>query len=213
MSPRQPAVLRGRGDSQNLRDHLIATARDMIEERGTASMTTRDIAREAQVADGVLYNYFADKEELIARATLMYVEGVMRNAGPPPEAGVGPLEENLRMHIDRALRILTRILPVFAGLLAEPKTIGRFHEIVGADTGEWALPAAIGEYLRSEQQLGRIDRDANVGAAATMLIGACHDLVVPRMLLGGAGADVSVPSGFADGLVATILQGIAPRSR
>ena len=39
-------------------------------------------AHEAKVADGVLYNHFADKEELIALALKVHVETVMTDAGP-----------------------------------------------------------------------------------------------------------------------------------
>jgi len=45
MSPRKPAVLRG-GDGQNLREYLIATAARLIDERGSAGLSVRDIARE-----------------------------------------------------------------------------------------------------------------------------------------------------------------------
>ena len=57
-------MLRGAGDGQNLREHLIATAERLISSRGTAALTVREIAREAGVADGVLYNYFDGKEEI-----------------------------------------------------------------------------------------------------------------------------------------------------
>ena len=50
-------MLRGAGDGQNLREHLIATAARLIAQRGTGALTVREIARAAQVADGVLYNY------------------------------------------------------------------------------------------------------------------------------------------------------------
>ena len=76
MSPRKPAVLRDR-DGQNLREYLISTAARLIDERGSAGLAVRDIAREAQVADGVLYNYFEDKEDLLAHALLAHVATVM----------------------------------------------------------------------------------------------------------------------------------------
>ena len=65
------------GDDQNLREYLIATAARMIGERGSAGLAVRDIAREARVADGVLYNYFEDKEDLLAHALLAHVGSVM----------------------------------------------------------------------------------------------------------------------------------------
>ena len=46
MSPRKPAVLRD-DSGQNLRDYLIETAARLIDQRGSAGLTVRDIAREA----------------------------------------------------------------------------------------------------------------------------------------------------------------------
>src|SRR5258708_36519741 len=80
MSPRKPAVLRD-SSGQNLRDHLIATAARLIDQRGSADLAVRDIARQAQVADGALYNYFEDKEDLISHPLLAHVGNVM--ASPP----------------------------------------------------------------------------------------------------------------------------------
>src|SRR5215471_8226262 len=132
MSPRKPAVLRN-GDGQNLRDYLIATAARLIDERGSAGLSVREIAREAQVADGVLYNYFADKEDLLAHALLAHVATVMDGTPPMPPPGTGNVAENLRLFIEIGMGALTRVVPAFAGLLSQPKVLKRFHAMVGGD--------------------------------------------------------------------------------
>src|SRR5215471_16455358 len=99
MSPRQPAVLRDSGD-RDLRQYLITTAARLIGERGSAGLSVRDIAREAQVADGVLYNYFEDKDDLLAQALLVHVGTVMNAAPGLPPAGSGTVADNLRLFID-----------------------------------------------------------------------------------------------------------------
>src|ERR1051326_5774641 len=112
MSPRKAGALRG-GDTQNLREYLITTAARLIAERGTGALTVRDIAREAQVADGVLYNYFEDKEDLLVHALLAHVGNVMASAPrllPPP--GEGTVAEDLRAFIDGGV---ASPLPVRAG--------------------------------------------------------------------------------------------------
>ena len=94
---------------QNLRDHLIATAARLIDQRGSADLAVRDIAREAQVADGALYNYFEDKEDLISHALLAHVGNVMASAPrllPPP--GEGTVAENLRLFIEGGVAVLLR---------------------------------------------------------------------------------------------------------
>src|SRR5260370_26477842 len=127
MSPRKAGVLRG-SDAQNLREYLIATAARLIGERGTGALTVRDIAREAQVADGVLYNYFEDKEDLLANALLAHVAGVMSSAPLLlPEPGTGTVAENLRRSMDCPLEVLPRVTPAFSGLGSPPNGLARMH--------------------------------------------------------------------------------------
>jgi AcrR family transcriptional regulator len=131
MSPRKPAVLRGGGE--NLRAHLIATAARLLDERGSAGLSVRDIAREAQVADGALYNYFEDKEDLLAHALLAHVGAVMSGAPPMAPPGTGTVADNLRFFIDQGLEVLGRVTPAFAGLHSQPKVLVRFHAMVGGN--------------------------------------------------------------------------------
>jgi AcrR family transcriptional regulator len=145
MSPRKPAVLRN-SDGPNLRDHLIAAAARLIEERGSAGLAVRDIAREAQVADGVLYNYFEDKEDLLAHALLAHVGSLMGRAPqmlPPP--GTGTVAQNLTVFIERGSEFLGRVMPAFAGLVSQPKVLTRFHAMVGGDAAIGTAPPETGD--------------------------------------------------------------------
>jgi AcrR family transcriptional regulator len=210
MSPRRAAVLRDSGD-QSLRGHLIAVAERLIAQRGVAGLTVRDIAREAQVADGVLYNHFADKEELLAYALHAHVQTVERNLGAPPQqAGSGSVEANLRTYLAHGLALHTALLPAFAGLLAQPKTLHRFAELPNPAASGLGLRVALADYLRAEQALGRLAPGANVDAAATMIIGACHELVLPHLLQGATAAPVQIPPDLVDDLIGIVLAGIGP---
>lgn len=239
MSPRKPAVLRdGDGDGQNLRDYLITTAARLIDERGSAGLGVRDISREAQVADGVLYNYFEDKEDLLAHALLAHVATVMEGMPPMPPAGTGTVAENLRQFIDIGIGALARVVPAFAGLLAQPKVLKRFHAMVGGDaafagdaaaSGDAAggqaapggeagadrpggLPGILTAYLRAEQQLGRIHEEADVDAAVTLVVGAIHGQILPRVLFSPPGSSIMPPPDLAGRLAETVAGGIAPGS-
>ena len=253
-----------RDDSgQNLRDHLIETAARMIDQRGSAGLAVRDIAREARVADGVLYNYFDDKEDLLVHALLAHVGNVMASAPrllPPP--GEGAVADNLRGFIDGGIANLLRVTPAFAGLLSQPKVLTRFHAMVGgnaafdpaaesaAETGESVhagavahdggetaaedaaggesgqdhdrgastgeprgLPDLLTAYLRGEQRLGRIDAAADIDAAASLIIGAMHGQILPRVLFAPPGTPVTIPSGLSARLANVVLEGIAPGAR
>jgi AcrR family transcriptional regulator len=252
-----------RDDSgQNLRDYLIETAARLIDQRGSAGLAVRDIAREAKVADGVLYNYFEDKEDLLVHALLAHVGNVMASAPrllPPP--GEGTIAENLRVFIDGGIATLLRVTPAFAGLISQPKVLTRFHAMVGGDAafdaaaeeagaapdeagepggdaGEGVaggsetgarpgpdgdrgaghdeprgLPDLLTAYLAAEQRLGRIDAAADIDAAASLVVGAMHGQILPRVLFAPPGAPVTIPPGLSARLADIVLQGIAPGAR
>jgi AcrR family transcriptional regulator len=212
MAPRRAAALREVGD-QSLREHLIAAAERLIARRGTVGLTVREIAREARVADGVLYNHFADKEELLALAVHAHVRSVDAALGPPPgPAGSGTVEANLTAYVDRSLALHAAIVPAFAGLLGQPGVLARLASLPNPAAGGRGRPEDLADYLRAEQRLGRLASDADVDAATTMLIGACHELILPHLFSGSAHLEVQVPPGFATDLVATVLNGIGPAS-
>ena len=226
-----------RDDSgQNLRDYLIATAARLIDQRGSAGLAVRDIAREAQVADGVLYNYFEDKEDLLVHALLAHVGNVM-NSAPQllPAPGEGTVAENLQAFIDGGIATLLRVTPAFAGLIGQPKVLARFHAMVGGDPafdpasadggaagrddGEAGrddgrgLPDLLTAYLRGEQRLGRIRPGVDIDAAAALIIGAMHGQILPRMLFTPQGSPVTIPPGLSARLTGIVLDGIALPSR
>ena len=132
-------MLRDR-DGENLREHLISTAARLLDQRGSAGLAVRDIAREAQVADGALYNYFEDKEDLLAQALLHHVGTVMNETPGMPEAGTGTVAGNLTAFIDGGMESLYRVAPAFAGLMSQPNVLRRFHAMVGGDAA-FAAPA------------------------------------------------------------------------
>jgi AcrR family transcriptional regulator len=254
MSPRKPAVLRDR-DGENLREHLIRTAARLLDERGSAGLAVRDIAREAQVADGALYNYFEDKEDLLAQALLAHVATVMSEAPRMPGPGIGTVAENLTAFIDRGMESLYRVVPAFAGLMSQPGVLRRFHEMVGGDqafaapaggaehegaehegaehegeqpAGEEAraqepgvtdsheprsLPDILLHYLEGERHLGRIDAGADLDAATSLIVGAVHGQVLPRVLFAPPGGRPATPPGLAAQLARTALRGLEPRTR
>ena len=242
MSPRKASALRD-GNEQNLREYLIATAARLIAQRGTGALTVRKIAREAQVADGVLYNYFEDKEDLLANALLAHVASVMGSAPPLlPEPGTGALADNLRRFIDGGLEVLIRVTPAFAGLVTQPKVLIRFHAMVGgnaafgaeppdrqsapaeedgagagedADDGQHGrgLPDMLSAYLHAEQRIGRVAADADIDAAVILIVGAIHGQVLPQLIFSPPGSTITVSPDVAGRLAATILAGIKPPPR
>ncbi len=69
-----------------LRELLIDAADRLLADRQVSAITTRDIARAAGLSDGVLYNYFANKNDLVVVALLAGTWGfrLARNSGITP---------------------------------------------------------------------------------------------------------------------------------
>ncbi|MBF6329976.1 TetR/AcrR family transcriptional regulator [Nocardia transvalensis] len=201
MSPRRAAALRDR-DDHDLREHLIATAERLIAEQGSTGLTVRAIARAAGVADGVLYNHFADKEELLAAALRAHVDAVHRGLPPLPAPGTATVEQNLNAYLHQGLSLHRAILPVFTGLLAQPAVLAKYAD---APSHERDWRDALTDYLTAERDLGRLSPDADLTAAVAILVGICHDAVLSALL---PGAPRSHPVAPVDSVITTLLRGI-----
>lgn len=189
--------------------HLLDTAERLLETTSPAALTTRRIARAAGVSDGVLYNYFADKDELVLAATVRRFARLLEDfRSALPEPGSDTLAANLE-HIARAALDLHRdALPILVGLLADPELLGRFlREIHREHVGAAEIVDAIDRHLAAERRAGRVGA-VDTRAAADLLVGAVAVRTLTT-LLGVAPADVAERLPAA---VTTLVQGLEPRA-
>jgi AcrR family transcriptional regulator len=202
--PRRAAAVAEGGD---LREHLLATAERLLAERPAPRLTTRELARAAGVSDGVLYNYFADRDELVLEALVRrFARLVERFQAELPEPGTNTVERSLHSFAEASLELHLDALPLVTSLLSEPALLRRFMvEIHREPLGGPQLVGPISTYLEAERAAGRV-RDVDADAAADLLVGA----IVMRAfttLLGATRSDVAerLPA-----LVATLVRGLGP---
>jgi hypothetical protein len=88
---------------------------------------------------------------------------------------------------------------------------GGAGETVHGREGGYGLGEILTNYLRAEQRLGRIDATADIDAVSSLIIGAIHGQILPRVLFSPPGRPITPPSGLAARLAETLLSGIAPR--
>ncbi|MCR6488520.1 TetR/AcrR family transcriptional regulator [Amycolatopsis sp. OK19-0408] len=200
MSPRKAAAQR---DGQSLPDLLVETTRQLIDTQGTVGLTVREIARRAGVADGVLYNHFSDKEELVARALLEHVRETEADLDELPVPGEGTVADNLMQHLEYGLTLHEVLVPAFVGLLGQPKVLRRFAEL-STRTSHWH--DRLLRYLEAERILGRLRPESRVEAAAALLVGHCHGVVLAEVL---PHTGPEVPPA-AESVVRALLDGLAP---
>ena len=60
-----------------------------------------------------------------------------------------------------------------------------------------SLPEILLHYLQAEQRLGRIDAGADLDAATSLIVGAVHGQVLPRVLFAPPGTRPATPPGLA----------------
>ena len=208
MSPRRAKVLGGETSPGALRRHLIAVTQRLLAAHGVTGLTTRQIAREAQVADGVLYNHFAGKDDLVLTAlTEQATQQVDEFVAAVPEPGSATLEANLTALGQAALAMAIGTVPLFTGLLGQERLLHGFFTGLHAEHGPQNAFHATIAYLRAEQALGRASDDVDAVAVAELLFGACQ----LRAFVGQMGpAEGRVPSADLGAVVAAVARAMRP---
>jgi AcrR family transcriptional regulator len=212
MSPRRAQAVRGRSGQDPgtaLREHLVDTAEQLLAERQVSTVTTRDIARAAGVSDGVLYNYFTDKYELIVAALVRRYSGLMTRFDTGlPVPGTGTVEENLTAYAVASLELVAETLPVASGLLSEPELLNRFIAAIHQEPfGPHRLRQPISDYITTEQRLGRLG-DFDVEAAVALVMGPAIMLGFTELMSGTPRTELT--ERFRQ-IVHTLLTGLLPR--
>jgi AcrR family transcriptional regulator len=166
--------------SAGLKAHLVEAADDLLDTLGPGSLTTRQIARHASVSDGVLYNHFSDRGELVVAALVRrysrLVEAFEARLAKADEAGQGT-EASLRAWLDAfalALRDLEAgALHLAAGIIAERQLLEAFWiEMHRAPLGLERLRGPLVDRLETARAAGLVSKDLDIAAAANLVFGA-----------------------------------------
>lgn len=192
-------------------EEIVAAAQRVIHERGVTRCTTREIARVAGCSEGSLYNHFPNKDELIARAVGDRFSAFPQLARSLPErAGSADVEGNLTELARSAISFFHGLLPMLGAMLGDPDHMRRrAHALDAQGQGpRWTIQA-VADYLRREQELGRVRPGAAVHGAAQSLIGGC----LQQALLAHAWGPELVPlddETAATDIVRALLHGLEP---
>ncbi|MFX0575800.1 TetR/AcrR family transcriptional regulator [Nocardia nepalensis] len=187
------------------RDQILDAAAEIMRKRGVVEATTKEIAKAAGYSEAALYKHFSDKEDLILNVLQHRMPGP---AATRPEPGSATVEANLTAFARAALTFYQQSLPLLGGLLAQPKRMAAHRDSMrrhGGGPGH--AIAGIAGYLRAEQQLGRIDLEADVDTAAALLDGTCFHQAFLRFYEAGPDA-TAAPDELARSLARTLFRGL-----
>jgi AcrR family transcriptional regulator len=200
---------RGR-PSGGARDAIVEATRQLLDEVGLARLTTKEVARRAGVSEASIFYHFGDKTALIAAALETSLESLREFAGGlQGRVGAGELEQTLREILRRWEGFFDRALPVVGVVQADSELRPDFRDYMRAnDYGVHRGVDVVAEYLRAEQELGRVRPDIDPRAAATMLLGSALLRALQRALLGPrATARLPSPEQNVDALLGAIAAG------
>ena len=173
------------GDPDAVRAYFLDAAHRVVVTQGLAAASTRHIATEAGVAGGTLYNYFDDRVDLVAAAILRRAHVLAHPIGQLPErAGTRTVKTNLLWFARHADGVLDELVPLIAAAFGDPDLLATLREqMADADPAHIAT-AIVVDYLRAEQDLGRVGPNIDPAAAAGTIVSLCHDRAFQRFLRG-----------------------------
>lgn len=191
---------------------LIGATERLLQTKGLARLTTRAIAKEAGVAEGLIYHHFKDKAELV----FAVVEQCMNDTKHlleklPLQVGLRKVSENLEEVLQNAYRSHYQLIPIVCSVFADHQLHVRILEIIKERQLGPQLPIeTMAQYLAAEQRLERIAAEVLPLSVANLLWMVSFNLAMNDQFLGHelnparAGEEIHEA-------IRTILIGMEPR--
>jgi len=194
------------------RQNIINATERLLQTHGLARLTTREIAREAKVAEGLIYHHFKDKAELIfevIETRVRETKDVMRNL--PLEVGKSTLSKNLEDVLISVYHAHYEITPIINCVFADQKIRVRLQEIVKErNMGPQYAIEGLDVYLAAEQRLGRLSDAIETKVLAKCLWMISTQSAMLDRLTGIESDETRVSSEIRD-YVQTLRTGFEPR--
>jgi AcrR family transcriptional regulator len=189
------------------RDQIVTATRKLIEDRGIATITTKQIAQTAGCAEGTIFRYFERKEDLLLAAVQASFpslkEALMSITG-------GSARERLRRLGMNLIRFFEQIAPASVAVLSDAELTRRHRERVREmNGGPQRLYMAVSRFIESEQARGALHADLSPVHIASALLGPCFFRVFNRLSLGKDALDMTDEE-FVAGLVESLWEGVRP---
>ncbi len=194
------------------RQNIICATESLLRTHGLARLTTRNIAREAGVAEGLIYHHFKDKAELIHEVVEQRVHAVKNVLQHLPlKAGLGTLSGNLDEVLQAVYDTHYEIVPIVCSIFADQQLRVRMQEIMKErDVGPQRAIDGLALYLAAEQRLGRIAENVIPRVAAKCLWMISLQAAMDDQLMGKE-VDAVRSRREIRQVVQTMMAGLAPR--
>lgn len=195
---------------ENKERSILEAAVKVINEKGFHAATTKEIAREAGVAEGTIFNYFPTKKDILHQISVKLVEQVIPEFVVEPFDSVllqskrKPPEEALRHIFMNRIELLEQNL----NLLKVALTEFQYHPDLRNISYEkiiFPMRSKVKQYLEDGIAAG-VFREVDVSVLASSFVGMLLSIIFTRRILMN-----DTESGFdqdIDALVDMLLRGI-----
>jgi AcrR family transcriptional regulator len=153
------------------RQNIICATERLLQTHGLDRLTTREIAREAGVAEGLIYHHFKDKAELIFEVVEQCMDDTKNVLhGLPLKVGLRTLTDNLEEVLSVVYHSHYENIPILFSVFADHQLRTRIQEIMKERDISLQQPIEeLAMYLAAEQRLGRVAESIIPQAAARCL--------------------------------------------
>ncbi len=190
------------------RERILEATRQIIEQRGSARVTTKEIAREAGVAEGTLFKYFDRKDDLVLAVIREHLPSFLAVTNPD-QAGARELSPTLEAIVYGAIRYYAEMIPLTLALFGDTALLARHRDWMQQEhTGPHKIFERVAAYLAVEQRIGRIDAARDPMSIAALLIGPAYQYAFLRHFLGGEPLP-GTEKQFVAGVIEVLLVGIS----
>jgi AcrR family transcriptional regulator len=146
------------------RDRIVEAALELFAAKGFDGASTKEIAATAEVAEGLIFHHFENKESLLAavfETQRSYFGELEELSSVTPDIPAGQVLSRLAGEALARLRRESRIAVVLFGTAqTDPEMRARLQAVIGEGTGHLA------RYLESRRTRGELRQDMDTQMAA-----------------------------------------------
>ena len=169
-----------RGSRREKRTRIVKAAIRVFAEKGFHQARVTDIAKQAGVADGTIYLYFKNKEDLLLTIFEEKMDGILHGLDAALDGVSNPLER-IRIFAHHHLRQV-RSNPRLAEVLQVELRLSNKFIKEYRPTKLWAYLGRLGDSLRDGQRQGLIKDDLDPFLVMWSLFGALDELAMQWVL-------------------------------
>ncbi|EFH82414.1 TetR/AcrR family transcriptional regulator [Ktedonobacter racemifer] len=191
------------------REKILEAAEKLLLLKGSAHVTTKEIAREVGLSESALYRHFDHKEDIFFALMAEHLPA-FHEVFQTRQAGTATVRENLIALALAVLHYYEQLLPMGVSFLADKELLAQFRATtLPLGMGPHNVFERFAAYLEEEQRLERIGRHLPSLTIATLLLGPCFQRVFNQQFL-GFDPFHQTEQQFAEELVQGLLAGIQP---